>query len=418
MESYSAHNHLTPLTIPAELRQRSQWVAWRYNQGGSKKRPIDPTTGREIPWTKPDSWLSYEEADALASEHGWDGVGFVFTARDPLCGVDLDDCINPKTGEVHPAAEEIIAKLRSYAEISPSGTGIKVFARAVKSRGRCSTTDTPWGGKFEMYDRGRFFAVTGRAYGQAPIRDAQDALGGLSEQFLTEPMPDHAAEVIPLGKTARSDDEVLWRARGNSKTGERFSFLYGSGSTVPKGERSEADYFVVKGLVIASGGDAEQVKRLFRRSDLVHGHYADAGHHAESYLERTVSNATSEVKAKYDLDRGPRMKGMVREAVRAYREKLASSDLRYSCLTVMEEIVRIAEEVGSYQEKGVEFNANQEAIAEAVGVSQRMVSKNLKSLRADGWLVRLSLGTPGRRGKAGKNSKYRLPITRDGEVGE
>ncbi|HEV2094257.1 MAG TPA: hypothetical protein VGR18_13930 [Rubrobacter sp.] len=246
---YSANPKTATLTIPSELRRRGQWVVWRYTEDGSKKRPIDPATGREISWTKPDTWLSYEDATALASEYACDGVGFVFTARDPFCGVDLDDCTDPETGEVHSAAEEIIVKLRSYAEISPSGTGIKVFARAVKPRGRCSTTDTPWGRKFEMYDRGRFFAVTGRAYGQAPMRDAQDAIDGLYEQFLTEPEPDHAAELIPLGTTALADDEVLRRARGNRKTGERFSFLYDFGSTVPKGERSEADYFVVKGLV-------------------------------------------------------------------------------------------------------------------------------------------------------------------------
>lgn len=405
MKHSIANQEFTPAAIPPELRNVCQWVGWEYAKG--KKRPLDPATGEGASTKDPKTWGTFTDTNVL-----FERVGFVFSEDDPYCGIDLDDCIDTKTGEVHPAADEIVSRLRSYAEVSPSGTGIKAFVRAVKPGGRCSTTDTPWEGKFEMYDRGRFFAVTGQAYGRAPVRDAQDAVDGLFEQFLTEPGPDHAAEVIPLGKTALSDDDVLRRARGNRKTGEWFSFLYDSGSAVPKGDRSEADYFVVKGLVIASGGDAEQVKRLFRHSDLIHGHYADAGHHAESYLGRTVSNAIREVRAKYDLDRGQRMKGMVRDEVRAYREKLASSDLRHSRLAVMDEMVRIAEEVGSYQKEGVEFNANQEAIAEAVGVSQRMVSKNLKSLIADGWLVRLSLGTVGRRGKTGKNSNYRLPLTK------
>ncbi len=72
----------------------------------------------------------------------------------------------------------------------------------------------------------------------------------------------------------------------------------------------------------------------------------------------------------------------------------------------MEEMLRIAEEVGSLQKRGVEFNANQYRVAEAVGTSQKTVSRMIQALRADGWIKRTSVGSK----KKAKNSSYRLPI--------
>jgi hypothetical protein len=66
-----------------------------------------------------------------------DGVGFVFTESDPFCGVDLDACVDPKTGGVASWAEGIVRELDSYAEFSPSGTGLHVLLRAkLPSRGQ------------------------------------------------------------------------------------------------------------------------------------------------------------------------------------------------------------------------------------------------------------------------------------------
>ena len=72
----------------------------------------------------------------------------------------------------------------------------------------------------------------------------------------------------------------------------------------------------------------------------------------------------------------------------------------------MEEMLRIAEEVGSLQKRGVEFNANQYRVAEAVGTSQKTVSRMIQALRADGWIKRTEKGNK----KKGKNSCYRLPM--------
>jgi len=109
----------------AFLEQLPNWVVWRRQlvDGQWKKPLITPKTDRYASATKPTTWGTYQEA--LAALHNqprnYDGIGFVFSAQDPLCGIDLDDCRNPESGVVAQWAQEIVATLSSYTEISPSG---------------------------------------------------------------------------------------------------------------------------------------------------------------------------------------------------------------------------------------------------------------------------------------------------------
>jgi DNA-binding MarR family transcriptional regulator len=100
------------------------------------------------------------------------------------------------------------------------------------------------------------------------------------------------------------------------------------------------------------------------------------------------------------------MREKAKEIVRHHRERLNRSDLRGTKRSVMEELLRIAEEVGSFQKRGVRFNANQEAMGEAIGISQKTVSRIIKAPREEGWIRRTEKGSK----KRGRNSTYRLPI--------
>ncbi len=64
---------------------------------------------------------------------GWDGVGIVLAQ--PLSGVDLDDVVDPATGEVHPEALRIVHEIKSYTEISPSGRGLRIFTYGTLPKG-------------------------------------------------------------------------------------------------------------------------------------------------------------------------------------------------------------------------------------------------------------------------------------------
>ncbi len=165
----------------------------------------------------------------------------MFTPEDGLCGVDLDGCLDPETGEIEPWAQEIIEELDSYTEVSPSGTGVHILVKGELPAGRNRK------GRFEAYDRGRYFTVTGKHLSGTPrtIQSRQEELQGVVRRvFGSEAMdsanghtkPVAASETIENGL---SDTEVVEKASA-SRNGERFSRLW-AGDTGDYGSHSEAD---------------------------------------------------------------------------------------------------------------------------------------------------------------------------------
>src|SRR6266542_5521398 len=102
--------------LPQELRVRPQWVNWRVEERDGKptKVPYQCGTGVKASSTEPATWGSFTTACAFASTHPEYGIGFVFSADDPYCGVDLDHCRDPETGEIDVWAQKIITALDSY----------------------------------------------------------------------------------------------------------------------------------------------------------------------------------------------------------------------------------------------------------------------------------------------------------------
>ncbi|MBM4028884.1 MAG: hypothetical protein FJ280_26335, partial [Planctomycetes bacterium] len=209
----------TPENIPEELRSRAQWVAWRYaiSHGRLTKVPVSALTGRNASTTDAGTWAPFSVArDAVARNPSLAGVGFVFSPDDPFCGIDLDHGRNPETGEIAPWAQEAIDLLGSYCEISPSQTGVKIWARArLPGKGRKKYGAD--GNAIEMYDRGRFFTVTSQALPgfslDAESRQEQfdrlyQAVFGAEENDLPlTPDPPSAPRSAPTHSTGQFDSE-------------------------------------------------------------------------------------------------------------------------------------------------------------------------------------------------------------------
>jgi len=304
-----------PEAIPETLRERDQWVCWREEERDGKptKIPVTPEAGGFASATESETWASFETAlDYTETEHA-DGIGFVFTDDDPIVGVDLDDCRDPETDDVDDAALDIIERLDSYTEVSPSGTGYHVLITGALPEGRNRR------GSVELYDTARFFTVTGDHVDRTPTRVArrQDALTAIHREYVQEAECDTAPESEQRGDADdRSpttgvadvdvdleDEDLLEKAR-NASNGEKFERLW-NGNTVGYDSQSEADMALCCLLAFWTGGDQTQMDQLFRQSGLIREkwddvHYADGSTYGEKTIERAIAT-TSEF---YDPDAG------------------------------------------------------------------------------------------------------------------
>jgi primase-polymerase (primpol)-like protein len=119
----------TPEGLPPELTARDHWVAWRwaFRDGKWTKPPVDPHTGRSGDCSERNTWGTFAQAVAWAREHRLPGIGVQLTADMGIVGIDLDKCRDPETGEVDDWAMLIVYELDTYTQISPTGTGLRLF---------------------------------------------------------------------------------------------------------------------------------------------------------------------------------------------------------------------------------------------------------------------------------------------------
>ena len=272
------------------MRDLRQWLCWRSEERECKptKIPYSPLTGQRASSTASETWAGYQEAVKACKEQGYGGIGFVFTSEDDLCGVDLDGCLDPETGEIEGWAREIIEELGSYTEVSPSGTGVHVLVRGTLPAGRNRK------GRFEAYDRGRYFTVTGRHLAGTPrsIEARQEQLESVTRRVFancaatrTNGHGEPTAVLEAVG-SGLSDEEVVRKA-SSASNGERFARLW-AGDTSDYGSRSEADLALCSMLAFWTGGDDARMDSLFRRSGLYREKWD-----RDDYRERTMAEALS-----------------------------------------------------------------------------------------------------------------------------
>lgn len=174
-----------PMKIAEVLKLRRQWVCWKLKfEGGKwKKVPFDPKTGKFACVTDPSTWGTIDQAWKYYESHknaGIMGLGFVFTIDDPFTGIDLDKCRDPETGIIAPWALEMLEKLNSYPEISPSGTGLHIIVFGVLPPGKRKVGDV------EMYNDVHYFTITGRLLPGVSqnVESRQKELEALHARFL------------------------------------------------------------------------------------------------------------------------------------------------------------------------------------------------------------------------------------------
>ena len=186
----------------APFAEEPRWLSWRLQVRGSAKAgptkvPYDPTrSGADFGYgssTDPATWGTRAQAERRAKELSRGGVTGIGITLGPLgdlgdgaflAGVDLDSSL--ANGVLADWAASVLAVVQSYAEISPSGNGVKSFflIREEHVRPFLDLIDVPagqWGCKrgipgldgsahgpaIETYCAERYFTVTERLWSAA-----------------------------------------------------------------------------------------------------------------------------------------------------------------------------------------------------------------------------------------------------------
>lgn len=314
--------------IPSTLKANPNWCLWHYaksKDGRWTKVPLHPVRGQVL-WhlhnassTNQRTWNSFGMVATFyraavsktlkanpSADSSWIGLGYFLDAKDGITAVDLDDARNRDTGELTPGAQAIIARLDTYTEMSPSGTGMKSYAGATKPGHRCKIKTHPG---VEVFDNVRFVAITGLHLGGTPaqIESRQPQIDALYAEMFADAEAATSASTrgrsganaehhVPLQLDLTDQDIIDIASR--AKNGHRFQALWnGDRSGFPSA--SEADLELASRLAFWCGPDYARIESLMRQSGLRRAKWDQH----KSYLRRTIEIAIAGKTEFYDPDR-------------------------------------------------------------------------------------------------------------------
>lgn len=307
----SAYLSVVPEGIPDRLKSWPNFVAWKSvrRNGEWTKPPVNPKNGALADSTDSRTWGSFDSALAYYLGHkdnGIRGVGFELGQKQsdtPFAGIDLDHCRNPETGVIEEWARAIIDKIDSYAEISPSGTGIRIIAEGtLPERGRKK-------GDLEMYDCGRYVTVTGRHLEGTPttVEARHDEIVAVHKEYFGEQRQSakDSKTAAVTGSLSEEDAKLLEKAL-HAANGDKLKRLW-SGDWSDYPSHSEADMVLCLLLAFWTCRDAERMDRLFRQSGLYRPkwderHYSGGKTYGEECIQRAIDRTTETYAAE-----GPRV---------------------------------------------------------------------------------------------------------------
>lgn len=136
--------------------------------------------GKAASSTDERTWTSFDDVVDTLIMGGFDGIGVVL--GDGWHGIDLDDCRDAASGELTDLAQEFLRRVDGYAEVSPSGTGLKLIGRTNLDGSR-----TKKEAGVECYTDGRYFTVTGHTInGHVAVSPLVQDVGWLVERVWSE----------------------------------------------------------------------------------------------------------------------------------------------------------------------------------------------------------------------------------------
>lgn len=286
-----------------------QWVLWRkeLRKGSTDKyakKPYSPFHCNVAAKTNdPSTWGTFKQAYENIDRFNMHGIGYVFSEKDNIVGIDLDHVINLETGKITDSAQEILSKFsNTFIEYSPSGDGFHIWVKGTWILKAHKILDEPkW---LEIYDykSPRYFTVTGNRFSKGiEIVESQEQINWIADTFFNKRevarsqdsllytgdcvcvddsthavsrsvtvsnkqsriIKDTPIKDVSIDDLSEEDKKTINRLTGRRR--ERFNQLF-SGDY--GNDHSSADWELLRLLAWCTGYNTEQIKRIFLASGL------------------------------------------------------------------------------------------------------------------------------------------------------
>ena len=265
-------------TLPQELRELTRYLPWisvaRPN-GTTGKCPVQARGQTLFPVraTSETAWRTLKDALRWVRRGQAHGVGLCLPPG--LIALDIDGVC--RNGVLDGWAQEVIEEAGSYAEWSPSGTGVHILGRHPAERlpGRL-----PADPRVEVLTAGRYITVTGRTL-------CPELLSDLSHIV---PVPETNLVPASGAPPVANPAALIGRIRAG-RSGARFERLYHDGDTAEYPSASEADLALCKILSWWCGNNIRVMDEIFRTSSLYREKWDSHVAGTQTYGERTLLKA-------------------------------------------------------------------------------------------------------------------------------
>lgn len=292
--------------IPQELRNLKQWglfeLKWVEARKKNTKIPINPYDGSAGKSNDPSTWSDFDTAmRALNEVERADGLAFYFA--NGYVGLDIDHIDSNledwRAGDNDP--NNLVNKFQdltdnTYMEVSQSGAGIHaIFKGKIPGKRRRK-------GNYEMYQTGRFFALTGNNIIPDPtIKSMSDDEMKTLYEFLfgKDNIVQLHSESDNITPVDLSVAEIIKRAENSAKTGTRFTMFMKGGWEQFYASHSEADMAFANDLAFWTGRDFHKMDTIFRNSSLMREKF-DEKHGAVTYGTSLLNKAINETQNIYN----------------------------------------------------------------------------------------------------------------------
>jgi hypothetical protein len=272
-----------PIALPsalAALVDQPRWVVWKWITGKNGKPTKPPFQGRApdkyASSTDPATWCDIETAMRAYCDGKCDGIGFALSPGG-FGAFDIDHCRDAGTGTIHPWAMELVCRCGSYAEVTPSGTGIRIIGIASgPALHRKFSVPQADGMSIEIYRNAeRYITVSGDQ-----IDEAQQLVNIDAETDAVASKLGNAKQTNSAGKNGN----------GSSKQHDVDSLIRDGCGDDFGGDRSRAVWYVINQLLKQGRSADDTIAVLLDRANGISAHVYDQSD-PEAYARRQVEKA-------------------------------------------------------------------------------------------------------------------------------